>query len=247
VAAAAVLYPIRRIAQTDPRLVDTTLSRDSLRDFAGEPVLFSGYAARPHYRFPNGGPVVPGGPEYTVLGPETSRSPRADYFIPERGKIPNPHGVTVQPYDPTGALTPDQVADAIAIEHIRARQDSPPAPPLYREVEGPVVGAGNVIRYRRDDRMGINESIHPVASATVNELINDLQRRDPAVRLDTLRRAEGYFNQLHDDRGIAYDISKETLDAALDSLYEVVAGGGDITAQLNALRLPVYQPPVVRA
>ncbi len=241
-----MLHKIQAIARTNPSLVDTSRDRLSLNRFAGEPVLFSGYATRPDYQFRDGR-TVPGGPEYTVLGPAASRSNPGGYHVPAQGSIPNPHGVTVQPYDPTGALTPDQLSEAIAVEHLRARQDSPPAPPLYREIEGPVVGAGNVISYRRDNRYGINESIHPVASSTINELIDTLQQRDPALQLDTMRRAEGYLNQLHDRRGIAYDISKETLDQAIDGLYEVVAAGGDITAQLNALRLPVYQPPIVQS
>lgn len=241
-----MLHRIDRIARTDPNLVDRTEDRLSLQGVAGEPVLFSGYAARPESHFERTGQRVPGGPEYTVLGPAVSRDNPSGYAVPRHGKILNPHGVTVQPYDPTGRLTPDQLADAIAIDHIKARQDSPPAPPLYRELEGPVVGAGTAVKYQSADRYGINESVAPVASSTVNELIDTLLQRQPEQRLETLRRAEGYFNRLHEQRGIAYDITRESIENALDNLYEVVAAGGDIGQQLNALRLPVYVAPVVR-
>jgi hypothetical protein len=243
---------------TPKELVDRDATRAVLRPLQEQPVIFAGSAVNPLLIGRKSNRPFPGGPSYLIAGPPEGVDfiPRGVELPEQRGFRHNPHGITVQPYDPEGLLTPDQVGAPIAIDHIRSEQrenyryrttqnQGRTASAVDRTASGPVVGAGIVQPYRDGSRMAVNETPFPVASFEYQDLLQDIAKQPPEQRLATLNRAYDYFARLHKDQAIAYDVTAEALGDALRRLDQAITSGDDLTAKLVALQLPRYSPPPI--
>lgn len=254
----AMLHQARTRPLTPKDLVDRDATREVLRPLQEQPVIFAGSAVNPLAIGSRSNRPFPGGPSYLIAGPPpgVTRIPRGVELPEQQDFRHNPHGITVQPYDPEGLLTPDQVGPPIAIDHIRSEQrenyqyrttydESRGAPAINRTASGPVVGAGIVQPYRDRSRIAVNETPFPVASFEYQDLLKDIAKQPPDQRLATLDRAYDYFRRLHNDQAIAYDVTAETLADALRRLDQTITSGDDLTAKMIALQLPQYSPPPI--
>ena len=258
-----MLYAINNRPLTPRSFVDRSDQRHSLENLEGRHVLFYGNASHPMRTVPNGkhkGEVYSGGPRYLIAGPPEGQTAIAlNRPLPDRAPYgANPHGVVVQPYDSLGDVAPEEVGAPRAVDHISSYQrptfkqrDIIGEPvflaPIDRSVpNGPVMGAGVVGRYGdNNDRFSVVEAPILVASQEYQGLLMQVAQLPQRKRLAEIDRFRQELADLRQDRALAYDVSRESLNQALYRLEDAVRGKADISEQLKALMLPVT-PPTAR-
>lgn len=221
----AVLRYIQRTPQAQGIPLDQDRNiRPTLRPLDGQPVLVYGTHIKPAAGFD---------PANITLGGNPRQNLRA----------------TVQPYDPEGLKSPDEVAGPLAFDHINLLAE----PDHINHYNRAAMATGHVAQYpnnsnpkniakREQHAMRVKQDHIPIASFYINESLAHIAQLPPDLQLQQIEALRADLAQLYQNQRMAWDRPVAVIADAINRADDAIEHG-DLGKMLQALTIPHYLPP----